>query len=94
MNQAKEKINKIPHHTDSATNVLVQIWMLDINEGIEGEWRRYNYCLQGFAIYPERNGDIWETLEQDGINKSKQTPEYSEKRPETGSCFSNISQMV
>jgi outer membrane PBP1 activator LpoA protein len=25
MNQAKEKINKIPHHTDSATNVLVQI---------------------------------------------------------------------
>jgi len=89
---AKEKINKIPHHTDSATNVI--ILMLDVNEGTEGEWRRYNSFLQDFAVYAGRNEDIWETLEQDDINKSKQTPEYSERRPESSSCFNNINQMV
>jgi len=34
---AKEKIKKIPHHTDSATNVLILTLILDVNERAEGK---------------------------------------------------------
>ena len=35
-----------------------------------------NSFLQAFVIYPERNEDIWETLEQDEVNISKQRPDF------------------
>lgn len=43
--------------------------MLDVDERTRGEWKRYRSFLQELAIYPERNEDVWETLEQDDINK-------------------------